>query len=119
MTVERNVPTPEGRAAGQQLARLCDTSERAMLAEKGAAPYRCASCAFKPGTFPNGCLETVADALKCVVEGVPFYCHHSEKNGAGNHIGLCAGYLISRAALEARAFPEVKTPWPFSHEVPV
>lgn len=114
---ERNVPTPEGRQIGVQLARLCDKAEAAMLADKGAAPYRCASCAFKGGTFPNGCAETVMDALKCVAEGVPFYCHHSDKDERGNHTGLCAGYVVSRAAVEQGGEPFMQTPWPFSHEV--
>jgi hypothetical protein len=113
---ERNVPTPQGRQVGEQLARLCDKAEASMLAELGTAPYRCASCAFRRGTFPNGCPETVLDALKCVMEGVPFYCHHSEKDLTGKHIGQCAGYVVSRAAVQEGGLSVIETPWPFSHE---
>lgn len=119
MAIERNVPTPDGRLLGEQLVRLADKAEAEMLAAQGTAPRRCASCAFKAGTFPNGCPMTVMDALKCVMEGVPFYCHHSDKDVDGKHVGVCAGYTMSRAAVQCGGQPVagvVLTPWPFSHE---
>ena len=89
----------------------------ARLREKDALevmPERCRSCAYRGGTIPNGCPNTVRDALKCAMEGVPFYCHQTPPNVNGGHTGLCGGYLISRSTLYGRE--PVSTPWPFSDE---
>lgn len=116
MSKNVNVPTPEGRQLGAQLARLADKSEAEMLAEQGMAPVRCKSCAFRLGTFPNGCPTTVMDALKCVMEAVPFYCHCSPRNQQGFHSGLCAGYIVASSSLARGTAPAIETFWPFSHE---
>ena len=76
-----NVPTLEGRLLGAEIARLTPENDG------------CDECAFRLGAEANGCLATVMDALKCVVEGVPFYCHIND--------GLCQGYLASRASVKA------------------
>lgn len=56
--MERNKPTPEGRILGKQVARLTEVAI-AEMKEAGIEPLeRCASCAFRGGTFPNGCPET-------------------------------------------------------------
>jgi len=59
----------------------------------------CASCACRPGTVPNGCLQTQLDLLKSVVEGKPFLCH-APKDGR-----MCAGWAGVRAAHVARPLP--------------
>jgi len=51
----------------------------------------CPSCACRPGTVPNGCLQTQMDFLKAVVEGKPFLCH------APNDGRMCAGWVRARA----------------------
>lgn len=95
-----NRPTPEGYRLGAVLATLADRGEHILLAEDGEAPRRCASCAYKPGTFPNGCPETVLDALKCSAEGIPFACHHSKPlENAKGYSGMCAGWVHSRVAV--------------------
>lgn len=93
----RNRPTPEGQELGSHLARLF-----------GDVPGRCQSCAFRAGTIPNGCPTTVMDALKCLLEKVPFTCHEDKSDDPR----LCAGYA---AMLDEN--PPVEVPWPFSYEV--
>lgn len=85
-----NVPTPEGRALGEQLARLCDIEEARLREQFPKMHRRCGDCALRLGTDPNGCAETLMDVVKGVVEGVPFYCHKAMPNGEPKL--LCAGY---------------------------
>lgn len=107
----RNEPCDDGRKLGANLARHADNAEKRWREEMQYVPVRCSSCAFKEGTYPNGCLATVADATKCLVEGVPFYCHHKVK---GLHPDervprtLCGGWILLNGRLRT------KCPWPFS-----
>lgn len=88
-----NLPTPEGRALGAQLARLADVEEERQREQFPNAKPRCADCAFRAGTLPNGCPETLMDAIKALAECVPFYCHHAFDND-GSPTRLCAGYAL-------------------------
>jgi hypothetical protein len=93
-----NAPSPDGQALGRELARLADVAEVATLKRFPDHLPRCNECAFKLGTFPNGCAPTVMDALKCVIENLPFYCH----KGMGideQPTRLCSGwtYLVSES----------------------
>lgn len=108
MTQVRNKPCAEGMALGENLARFADKSEQRWREELGFVPVRCASCAFKNGTYPNGCLATVADATKCLMEGKPFYCHH--RPHPDDPQPLCAGWLL----ISAEGGQRVECPWPFS-----
>lgn len=99
--------TPEGRALGEQMARLTDKAI-ATLAAEGEADDRCKSCAFRAGTVPNGCPQTQMDALKCVVEGVPFLCHQADRKESA-----CHGWYAARIALK-RAEKHRGTPPPFA-----
>lgn len=85
-----NLPTPEGRLLGEQLARLCDIEEARLRETFPNAHRRCGDCALRLGTDPNGCAETLMDLVKCVVEAVPFYCHQAMTDGKPRV--LCAGY---------------------------
>jgi hypothetical protein len=87
-----NRPCPLGRELGAHLARLTQPSIDAMAAA-GISDDRCASCAFRLGTIPNGCIETQADALKSLMEGIPFYCHMKEPRV------LCHGWYAGRESL--------------------
>ena len=109
-----NRPTPEGIAAGAELARLCDIAAAEQLAQDPGAvlPERCSSCAFRLGTIPNGCLSTIGDAVKAVMERVPFWCHQHMKPD-GEPTQLCSGW---RLMFRPDAEP-VRVPWPFSDEV--
>lgn len=105
--------SPEGRALGEQMARLTDKAA-ATLAAEGEPDERCKSCAFRRGTVPNGCLQTQMDAMKAVIEGVPFLCHQHDRKGTP-----CHGWFAARVALKradkARGVPfAAKCQWEFS-----
>jgi len=91
----RNKPEPLGIALGEQLARFADESEHEFRGYLGFVPKRCNSCAYRKGTFPNGCLATVANALKCSMEGDEFYCHETGNglHGHGESV-ICAGWIL-------------------------
>lgn len=86
MTRARNIATPEGAEAGKHLARMCDREE----AKRMPLRPRCGTCAFRAGTKPNQMGGTVLDALKCAMEGKPFYCHETKTET------VCAGWMILR-----------------------
>ena len=104
-----NRPTPEGIAAGKQLARLWRSAMRDAVTQHpdavAAIPDRCKTCAFREGTIPNGCPETIMDALKCVMEKEPFMCHHDMKNGKPTK--MCAGWIVTQRADR----DPVEAPW--------
>ena len=93
-TMRKNIATEEGCALGKEMARLCDGQFA------GKADPRCQTCAFRHGDhLANGSAETLMSALKCAMEGTPFYCHEHEK--------ACAGW-------SAMCFPadkRVEAPW--------
>lgn len=106
-----NRPTPEGRRLGAELARIADKAEAEDLKSFPDQKQRCESCAFRAGTIPNGCPETLLDAVKCVVERVPFMCHQV-RDADGNCTELCMGWLAAQGHVpEGKQIP---TPWPFS-----
>ncbi len=75
-----NLQSPFGGMLGRELARLCDIEESRRI--------RCDECAFRSGTIPNSCESTLMDAVKCAIEGVPFYCHKSLGDVP------CAGWVL-------------------------
>jgi hypothetical protein len=103
--LHKNVPTPEGREAGVHLARMTEPAIQRLAAE-GEPDERCSTCAFRAGTLPNGCPGTVMDAIKCGLEGEPFYCHDRRRAGQ-----TCHGWFAMRYALDGKT---TKTGWPFS-----
>lgn len=106
--------TPQGRALGAQLAKTSDRGCQQLAAE-GEPDERCKSCAFRAGTVPNGCPQTQMDALKALIEGVPFMCHQCDRAGQACHGWYAARVAVQRAdEARGRTF-EVKTcPWEFS-----
>lgn len=106
MSAAHHRVTPQGQLLGKTMAKFADAGFR-LLAPIGVEDTRCASCAFRPGTVPNGCIQTQLDTLKAVTEGGQFLCH-------APHDGrLCAGYVACRAYKamhplppEIRAFTE-------------
>lgn len=111
MSKVRNTPEPAGWALGAHLARFADQAEASLRAQGVAVPERCSTCAFRAGTWPNGCVTAVMDATKCMIEHVPFMCHHDKAVQTP-----CAGFL----ALMADGGPEARpgtAPWPFSDEI--
>lgn len=114
--------TPTGQALGKNAARLAELG-RARLESLGLADVKapklrdemCKSCAFLPGTVPNGCLQTQMDALKAVLEDVPFMCHQANRKGAVCHGWYAARYAIDQRALKSGQQPPItKCPWEFS-----
>jgi hypothetical protein len=87
-----NLPSPEGAELGREMARLADGAEREMLAAYPDQKPRCGTCAFRAGTVPNACAVTLMDAVKCGVEGEPFYCHKGVIDPAAAKV-LCSGWL--------------------------
>ncbi len=88
-----NLPTPEGRLLGAELARLTDVEEARVRERFPRHHRRCNDCAFRAGTDPNGCPETLMDAVKALAENVPFYCHKAFTPEGAPRL-LCAGYAI-------------------------
>ena len=96
-----NLPTPEGAEMGRHLARFVDME---MDGPRILKP-RCHDCAFLRGTEPNACPGTLLDALACVMEKRPFYCHVDRGDGKEH---LCAGF----EALIDRKGPARDLGWP-------
>lgn len=103
----RNYRTPEGEELGRQLAEMCDEAEPYARLKIPQIPPRCASCAFRHGRhLANGSPFTQMDALKCVIEHVPFDCHEPARKG-----NLCSGWALTVLGTDR---PPGKAPWPFS-----
>lgn len=100
--------SPEGQIFGRWMARM---DKIGRLALEGP-DLRCASCAFREGTVPNGCMQTQLDVLKAVCEGVPFHCH-APRDGR-----LCAGFVSARLVAATHPVPkelqEIAARWTFS-----
>jgi hypothetical protein len=94
--MKRNTPSREGEMLGRELARLTESSLAKLF--PNSPDHRCRSCAFRLGTYPNRCWQTVVDAFGCVDLNEPFHCHERNRQDE-----LCAGYLIASAAKNRRA----------------
>lgn len=103
-----NRPTPEGIALGRELARLTDRAEEGLRDKFPNAKERCGTCAYRLDTIPNGCAETVLDAVKCALEFRTFDCH--ETMVKGKPAQPCQGWLILCSASKGK----VEAPWPYS-----
>lgn len=110
---ERNRVTPEGRALGESMVRITEPAI-ARLADEGEPDERCKSCAFRLGTVPNGCPQTQLDALKAVIEDVPFMCHQADRAGWPCHGWFAARVHLNRLARVKGPLPDMQCPWDFS-----
>ena len=111
---------PEGKRLGECMVRLTEP-EIERLAANGEPDDRCKTCAFRNGTIPNGCPQTQMDALKCVMEGEPFFCHTPRVDQPADIENvICHGWYAARHSLvtgnEAAKMKVLKTPWPFSND---
>lgn len=107
-----NRPTAAGRDLGADLARVCDVAEAEQRKRFPNMAERCSSCAFRAGTVPNGCPETLMDAIKCVIEQREFMCHMGPGIKEGKPTLPCAGWFTLLSGDAER----VEAPWKFSHE---
>jgi hypothetical protein len=97
----------QGQAMGKNISRLSELGRKRLvslgLSDIDAPAMRgtmCKSCACKPNTVPNGCLQTQMDFLKSVAEGEKFLCH-APKDGR-----VCAGWINVRAEITANPLPQ-------------
>lgn len=88
-----NLPTPEGRELGAQVARLVDIEAAKQREQFPKMPPGCNECAGTAGTLPNGCAETLMDLIKCATEGVPFWCHKGIGEGEAPR-ALCRAWVV-------------------------
>lgn len=95
--------TPEGRAAGEQTARLVEKA----IAKLGEPDERCKTCAFRAGTVPNGCAQTQCDVMKCIIERKPFMCHQDPAMP-------CFGWYAASVALKGAIPAGATVPWEMS-----
>lgn len=96
MPAQHNRVTPAGQELGAEMVRLT-TPAIAQLVAEGEPDARCASCAFRLGTVPNGCAQTQLDVFKAVMEGTVFYCHgHADETPTTP----CHGWYAARVALK-------------------
>jgi hypothetical protein len=100
-----NCPSPEGQALGRELVRFVEVEIAALQAAGRPIPERCGTCALRRDTSPNGCLATVADVLKCLMEHDVFNCHEADRP--------CGGWAILRGATPKDSGP-VEMPWGYS-----
>ena len=109
-TKDHSRVSPTGRALGRSAARLAELG-RARLVEMGLGAVNapglrdemCKSCACRPGTVPNGCLQTQLDLLKAASDGRPFLCH-APRDGR-----ICAGWASVRAQFGITPLPQAVT----------
>ena len=100
--------TPDGRKLGADFAKLADKCA-AKLADDGEPDERCKSCAFRAGTVPNGCPQTMLDVTKAVFEKVPFLCHANFRGGVQQ---VCHGWFAIQT--QTKHIPSKKCDWEFS-----
>jgi hypothetical protein len=93
----------------KNMARLCDVEVAKFIAQgEWEKDERCASCAFRLGTVPNGCVQTQMDVMKAVMEHEAFFCHVGERKGTK----VCDGWFASVQAVKNK--PKVICPWNYS-----
>lgn len=104
---------PMGVKMNEGAMRLFVEPGLELLAMVGEPDTRCGSCAFRRGTIPASCVQTQADAIKAVLEGVAFMCHaHMNVNGV--HDRKCHGWIAGRIAMDGET---TTAPWPWADEI--
>jgi len=111
-TAVPNEPTSEGRKVGAMLGALADAAEAEQRRDFPDMLPRCNDCAFRAGTLPNGCEETLMDAMKCAVEGKPFYYVLRDRSIAGpahvTHVGALPARPGASHARRARSATNIR-----------
>ncbi|MGW8286396.1 MAG: hypothetical protein ACWGPR_11830 [Candidatus Deferrimicrobiaceae bacterium] len=105
-----NEPSELGAKVGRRLAMLADLAEAEDLERFPNQNPRCNDCAFRLGTLPNQCEETLGDAIKCVVEGQTFYCHKGQKDRP------CMGWVVLQSKGVGKMLAGRASSFPASNE---
>lgn len=108
-TKDHSRVSAEGRALGMQMVRFVEPVIK-HLESQGEPDERCRSCAFRAGTVPNGCFQTMSDAIKAALEQKPFLCHVGRYPDGSRK--MCAGWLATQWGAANRA--AIQCPWDFS-----
>ena len=91
-TEERGGASAHGAALGKALARL-DALGRAANPEL-ELDEKCATCAFREGSFPNMCAATTRDAINSLAgNNDGFVCHHGMIDGEPTR--YCDGFMAA------------------------
>jgi hypothetical protein len=97
----------EGYELGTATHRFYILGEQILRRQNEDTRDCCQSCAFLRGTVPNGCAQTQLDAMKAVVEQVPFMCHVET---VGNVRKVCAGWFAAVQVVKALKAAGVRMP---------
>jgi hypothetical protein len=111
-TLVPNRPTALGKKIGRYLARLTEKCEKSLRLGGRIVPEPCGTCAFRRGTIPNGCEETVSDAMKAVAERDRTFMCHERPNGEAP-TKVCGGFAIVTTALALSGAPTKKALWEY------
>jgi hypothetical protein len=111
-TLDQSRVSTEGVEISLMISKIVEP-EIQKLVEQGEPDERCATCAFKHGTIPSSCHQTMLDAVKCLLEGKPFHCH-AKTIGAGELLEaqVCHGWYAARQ--RAKDDVPVEVDWEFS-----
>lgn len=108
MSDDHHRVSPAGKVLGKWTSGIDAIGRKALE----APDLRCATCAFRAGTVPNGCLQTQLDIVKALHEGVPFGCH-APRDGK-----LCNGFIAARLVVATVPMPkeliEMADRWTFT-----
>lgn len=98
---EKGLPPSERMSAeaaelGKRLERMAELGAEKLADQGLEIPEPCGTCAFRAGSIPSQCDDTVLDALKCVLESRPFLCHEP-REGERLVDRACYGWMRARA----------------------
>lgn len=98
--------TPEGKELGKRLAELADEGVECLKKDDEQPDTRCASCAFRKDTVPNGCPVTQLDAFKSVFsKDTMFACHCVNEGG---EMRSCHGWVAAKVAKRRRGLEDIE-----------
>ncbi len=104
MANDRSRVSFDGARMGAKLAKLTDKAVK-KLELQGEKDERCATCAFRLGTVPNGCIQTQSEAWKATLEDKTFLCHHDDRRET-----VCHGHYAIRQAMRGST---IQCPWDY------
>lgn len=100
----------EGKAIGRRMSQMADDGVLILELEGESTDKRCATCAFRIGTVPNGCILTQADVLKAFSQGDKLFTCHVNKGET------CYGFYAARVAKRRTGIPDFNLPYEYSKD---